>query len=234
MFRFVCCATVCATIAWLTGCDTPIGPASTAAASSTPPAEKGGAAVSGGVAVIDLDEVARRLGDDVQIIEDVKRRETRLNDELQTLQVSYTRQLEDKQREFGYSANEEQQKELQQLDMSLGTKLQQAQLDAQRELAMLQNSLVQRLRERVRPVARDVAKSRGLSTIVVKNLDVLFYHDEAHDITNEVVEKLLAQGGATFQSPSPAYPREGASPASEPPREFPYTAEQPGQASERR
>lgn len=227
MFRFVCCATVCATIGWLTGCDTAHEHVHAADAAN---ASQGGATV-GGVAIIDLDEVAKRLGDDVQIIDDIKRRETRLNDELQTLQVSYTRQLEEKRREIGYNPTEEQQQALQQLDMNLGTKLQQAQVDAQRELAMLQNSLVQQLRERVRPVARDVAKSRGLNTVLVKNLDVLFYHEDAQEITDEVVEKLLANGARAPQpiSPQPAstYPEGKSPPPTGSSYDFPHTAEKP-------
>jgi Skp family chaperone for outer membrane proteins len=232
MSRFPCWLFVCALV-FAAGCDGVMQPTSDGSAASAQTAAAAKAAV-GGVAIIDLDEVARRLGDDVKIVSDVKQRETLLNDSLQALQVSYTRQLEDKRREFGYSPNEAQQQELQQLDVNLGAKLQQAQLDAQRELAMHQNGLVTRLRERVRPVAKEVAAARGLPTIVVKNLDVLFHYDEAFNITDEVVEKLLAQGGTIDYPVAPAAPASGYDPASEDPQRLPYTAEQPRELPPRR
>lgn len=148
-----------------------------------------------GIAVIDIDEVARRLGSDLQIVNEVKQRESRLSKDLEALQVSYTRQLEDRKRELNYKPTDEQNRELAKLDADLGTKLQQARLDAQRELARHQGALITRLRERVRPVAREVARRHGMNMIVVKNLDVLFDFDTSLDITNEVAEKLLAQQG---------------------------------------
>ena len=122
--------------------------------------------------------------------------------------------------------------------MNLGTKLQQAQVDAQRELAMLQNSLVQQLRERVRPVARDVAKSRGLNTVLVKNLDVLFYHEDGQEITDEVVEKLLASGARAPQpitpTPGSTYPEGKSAPVTGSTYDFPHTAEKPGENYQQR
>jgi Skp family chaperone for outer membrane proteins len=229
MTRIACIAAVCTTLGTLgllAGCDTAIDPAGTASASNIPAAPGGGAAAVGGVAVIDLDEVAKRMGDDLKIVNTIKQHESQLNESLQALQVSYTQQLENKRRAYGYKPSEEQERELQQLDVNLGTKLQEAQLSAQRELAVHQNSLVSRLREQVRPVARDVAKSRGLSTIVVKNLDVLFHYDPAQDITDEVIGKLLAHGGGDSTEGSHQQSPPSAESSGDP-QPFPYTAEQP-------
>ena len=231
MLRVACGSSFVALVLLLAGCDGPAaatGPVPTTPISS-PAAAAPNQAPAGhaGVAVIDLDEVAARLGRDVEIINEVKNKEAQLNQELDALRTSYSNQVEDKRRELELRPSAEQTKKLQVLDRDLGAKLQQAQLDAQRELIRHQNSLITRLRESVKPVARNVAASRGLKMVVAKNEDVVFTFDASLDITNEVVEKLLEQGlaaaptGNANPPPAPTYP-----PSSTPQPPAPRTAEQ--------
>ena len=195
----------------LLGCDGPVqqgptvptNPTGSPATSTSPPAALSTAT---GAAVIDLDEVAARLGRDVEIINEVKNKEAQLNQELDALRASYANQIEDKKRELELQPVAEQDQQLQKLDRDLGAKLQQAQLDAQRELIRHQNSLITRLREHVKPVAREIAASRGLKMVVAKNEDVIFTYDDSLDITNAVVEKLLAGGVAAAPAARPIAP----------------------------
>jgi Skp family chaperone for outer membrane proteins len=237
------CLAVLTLLGLLAGCDGVVPQAKTTDATATSASSLAGESAdrktSAGVAVIDLDEVARRLGAESEILSEMKDKEKQLNDELQTLQASYTRQLESKRRTLNVQPTEEQTAELQELDRHLGAKLQEAQLDAQRTLARHRATLINRLRERVRPIARDVANRRGLETVVLKNLDLLFHYSAEADITDEVVEKLMAHGSSTTTSPAEPvaspYAPTTSPPASEyPPSFYERTARQPGQSPERR
>lgn len=224
--RFLCLATG-GLFSLLAGCDTVVPSANSGdnAPPAVQPVSASTPAPAGGFAVLDLDEVARRLGSESEIINEMKQKESQLNEELGALQSSYARQLDEKRRALNVQPSEEQTAQLKELDRNLGTRLQQAQLDAQRELMRHQAALINRLRERVRPVARDVAKSRGLGTVVLKNMDVLFHFNTDADITDEVIEKLTAQGSVKISSEPAAAPYPSASPSSEPPSSQPYSPE---------
>jgi hypothetical protein len=83
--------------------------------------------------------------------------------------------------------------------------------------------------------------------VVLKNLDLLFHYSTEADITDEVVEKLMAHGSSATTAPAepvaspytpappPPYTPPATPPASDdPPSFYERTARQPGQAPERR
>src|SRR5258707_5293894 len=67
----------------------------------------------GGVGVVDLDLVAKRIGRDIEMNQAVQERVTSLNNQLTTLQGALRRQYDEKREKFGDDASEEQVKELQ-------------------------------------------------------------------------------------------------------------------------
>src|SRR5258708_36118885 len=67
----------------------------------------------GGVGVVDLDMVAKRLGRDIEMSNDVQERLTSLNNKLNTLRDSLRRLYDEKKDRFGESPTEEQAKKLQ-------------------------------------------------------------------------------------------------------------------------
>lgn len=158
----------------------------------------GQAACTTGVAVVDLDEVAKQLGKDVAMVTAVRQGQASLNQQLQTfqanLQQKYKQQVEALGDEQPASQADQQarQKKLVEMERQFKLELNQAARSAQNELKAHEQRLVQSFRAEVKPVAQQVAAERGLGVVVTKNDSVLLTFDDGHDITAAVVAKLRA------------------------------------------
>jgi Skp family chaperone for outer membrane proteins len=166
--------------------------------SGTPEPENG----IGTVAVIDLDAVARRLGYDKQMASSIKQRETSLNQQLVTVKTSYEQQINDKQKEFGPNPSREQNQVLTSMQKQADAGLVQVRRQAQKNLSNHSTQLIQRFRSEVRPIAWEAAHQRGLSVIVTKNDSVLFDYDTSVDITETVIERMLARQSGGVAAPA--------------------------------
>ena len=174
---------------------------------------------SSGVAVVDLDEVARRLGSDAVIIQAIKESQASLNRQLQSLQTSLQEQYQQKESELKSQWAEGQQeqtagaKQLEGFGQQLDLQLSQARRKAQGALGAHRQRLIRSFREEIKPVAQEVAAQRGLGVVITKNDNVLVAFDDAHDITDAVVEKLLSQRAASRADASSAVANRPAQPA---------------------
>ena len=140
---------------------------------------------SGAVAVIDLDAVAKELGRDRQIEEALKQREASLANQLTTMNANYQQQIDEKARAMG-AANHPQVTTMKQ---TASQNLVKAKQQAQDNFEQYKQELVGRFREEVRPVAGNVAESRGLTVTVTKN-DTVYDFSPGVDITAEVIQRL--------------------------------------------
>ena len=151
-----------------------------------------------GVAVVDLDEVARQLGKDVKLVAAIKQGQESLNQQLRALQLSLREKYQQAARESevrpagGEVPKESQEVQLANLERQLNLQLNQARHSAQVELKTHQQRLIQQFRDEIKPVAQRVAAKRGLGVVMTKNDSLLLTFDNAHEITAEVVETLWA------------------------------------------
>jgi len=152
----------------------------------------GGNEPSGGVAVVDLDEVARHVGADVEIAQAVKAREANLNSQLNTMKTNYVQQLKHRKELYGDEPTDEQSNQLVSISRQINVNLATAKRKAVDHLSSHRSKLIMQFREQVSPVARDIAKQRGLSLVVPKNEGWLLAVDESVDITDEVATSLKA------------------------------------------
>jgi Skp family chaperone for outer membrane proteins len=157
-------------------------------------------ATVGAVAVIDLDAIAQRLGSDKQIAEAINKRQSSLSQQLVDLAKSYNQQIAEQKKKLAEAPPEQEKVTLanwqQQANKNLNEVKQQAQLDLQKHKLQL----IAQFREQIKPSARRVAQSRGLSVIVTRNDGVLYDFAPSADITDAVVADLLATRTAAAQS----------------------------------
>lgn len=152
-----------------------------------------------GVAVVDLDEVARQLGRDASMLKQMNDGQASLNQQLRTLQTSLQEKYQQTARDLASQpapngANPEAKKQqLVGLEREMGLQLNRAKQTAQNNLNTYRQQLIQQFREEVTPVAKAVAAQRGLGVVVTKNDTVLLTFDDAHDITAEVIVKLRSK-----------------------------------------
>jgi Skp family chaperone for outer membrane proteins len=145
---------------------------------------------TGGVGVVDLDVVAKRLGRDLEMNKSVQERLASLNAKLTTLQASLRRLYDEKKASFGNEPSEDQVKQLQTMQERMDAQLLESKRAAETELAGYKQALIEQFREQARPVLREVANSRHLSIVVPKNNALLLSVDPAVEITDDVAEKM--------------------------------------------
>jgi Skp family chaperone for outer membrane proteins len=151
--------------------------------------------VSGKIAVVDLDEIARQMGRDEKFKAALREKEAELNNRLAELQRSLNAQYQ-QQAQYGFPSTEFRSR--------MNARLSQAQADARKELADFKQSLIAEFRGEVAPVAREIAAERGLGVVVPKNDNFLLTFEPGVDITPQVAERLKNAAPQTVEQISDA------------------------------
>jgi Skp family chaperone for outer membrane proteins len=158
----------------------------------------------GGVGVVDLDLVAKRLGRDIEMSNAVQERLASLNNKLTTLRGSLRRLYDEKKDKFGEEPTAEQEKELRATEDRMERELLDVKRKAEVELSNYRQQLVDQFREQAKPVLREVAAARGLSIVIPKNDGLLLTIDPAVEITDEVASRMPSSKDADLDAaPAP-------------------------------
>lgn len=181
----------------LAGC----GPAPSPAPSPVPSPAPTPVPAKGGVAVIELDAVAKRLGRDEAIIAELKEAGAPLRDQLAASQKDYQAQIDHLKASFGAKPSEADNQKLAELARTLNQQFQQKQQQAQQDLGAKRAALISRFREEVKPVALKVATSKGFGIVQLKSESTILANEPEFDITDTVVAELTR---AANVSPRPA------------------------------
>jgi len=153
----------------------------------------------GGVALIDLDAVAKRLGRDVSIVQELKMAAGPLGEQLTAAQKEAREKFESFRQSLSARPTDADNQKLVDLERDLNLELQQKQQQAQQELNTKQATLINRFREEVRPVAMKIASDKGLGVVLLKSDALVLGNEPALDITDDVVAELTRNGGAPPQ-----------------------------------
>jgi Skp family chaperone for outer membrane proteins len=160
----------------------------------------------GGVGVVDLDVVAKRLGRDIEMSNKVQEKLSELNNKLTTLQGSMRRLYEEKRDKQGEDPTDEQLRELQAWQDRTDAQLQESKRKAEVELNTFRQALIDQFREQAKPVLREVAAARGLSIVIPKNNALLLTIDPAVEITDDVAAKMPPSTVSDDSTPEPEPP----------------------------
>jgi Skp family chaperone for outer membrane proteins len=150
------------------------------------------AATAGTVAVIDLDEIARRLGSDKQMANSIAERQNALSKHLVDLAKSYSKQIQDEKAKLPGADAQQNQVTVASWEQEANNNLSKVKQQAAVDLQSHRLHLINQFRDQIKPAARRVAQARGLSVIVTKNDSVVFDYTSTADITDAVVDELLA------------------------------------------
>ena len=145
---------------------------------------------SQGVAIIDLDEIGRRLGRDEIMNQAVQRRQATLQAELQQVATMLQETFAARRQEYVDTLTEEQAKELLELKQQLDATIAQRKLQASQTLQAFRLQLNREFRNEVTPVARRIAVNQGAKIIVLDRPSVLLTADPSVDITEQVLVEL--------------------------------------------
>jgi Skp family chaperone for outer membrane proteins len=165
-----------------------------------------------GTAIIDLGVIAKATGEEDRIKRQAQVRRDELSAQLDTELAALEAQLNEERGKLGDSPSDEARQQFQQLTAQAQQQYGQAQQQAQQLAQQYENELVTQLREKIKPLAEEVAKSRGASVVFLADV-TLFWNEESADITDEVIGKLRANPSILADEPAAASEQSESEPA---------------------
>lgn len=172
----------------------------------------GGSQAAGGVAVVDMDAVAKDLGRDIAIAQELQQYERSLDADLRGRQANYEQIIKEEELKLGVKPSDEDKGKFALLQQKVGMEFRQRVQQASNDLQARRGELIRKFREDISPTALKVAESRGMTVVMIKHEGILDNAKSA-DITEDVVKALKVAGyassGSASSSPSPATPGAG-------------------------
>lgn len=148
---------------------------------------------NGRVAIVDLDKVASAVGEQAKVKEAMEKDRKELADGIEALTQAALADLEKMKKGFGGSATAAQQKQLQARQAELEQALELRRTQAENLLRSRQNARIEAFRGQARPLAAQMARSRGFSVVVTPTpAGGLLWSDDAVDLTDTLIEKINA------------------------------------------
>lgn len=163
-----------------------------------------------GVAVIDLERVAKETGQTEVINKELESYKQQLQTKLTEVQDNLTKQITDKKNEIGKKPTEAQREELAQLFGNAKKQYQQAQQTATQNLENKRSQLIVSVRDKIRPIARKVANSRSKNIVLIKSNILILDFDKSADITDAVIDEMLITSKPVSVAAPPSAPEEKA------------------------
>ena len=183
-------------------------------------------AQKGGVAILDIDEVARQLGVEEKVRVDLLNMQNNLNADLQRTQTTMQDQMTRVEQTAGENPSEEQKKQIFATNQQLNEEFNRIKGQAQQTLAQERIRMINDFRSRLEPIALQAAKAEGLEVVLMKVTPPVFayatmLHDsslglvlisESVDITQATIKRALDAGmqvqpaAETTPVPAPSTP----------------------------
>ncbi len=162
-------------------------------------------AQQGGVAILDIDAVARDLGVEEKVRIDLITMQNRLNEELQKTQAQLQNQMSGVEESAGENPTEEQRRQIMATNQQLNAEFNRLKSQAQQALAQERVRLINEFRIQLEPVALMVAKEKGLDVVLMKVTPPVFAFTSSVDITVATAKK-AEEAGMKVEIPDEAAP----------------------------
>ena len=160
---------------------------------------------SGGVAILDIDEVARQLGVEEKVRVDLLTMQNTLNGELQKTQSNLQNQMAGVEQAAGQNPTEEQRRQILATNQQLNSEFNRLKNQAQQTLANERVRLINEFRIKLEPIALDAARAKDLHVVMMKVTPPVFAYDPSVDITADTT-KLAIEAGMKVVAAAPATP----------------------------
>lgn len=151
-------------------------------------------AQQGGVAILDIDAVARDLGVEEKVRVDLIGMQNKLNEELKKAQAQLQTQMSGVEEAAGEEPTDEQRRQIMATNQQLNSEFNRLKGQAQQALAQERVRLINEFRIRLEPVALMVAKEKGLDVVMMKVTPPVFAYTSSVDITVATAAKAVEAG----------------------------------------
>ncbi|MCW8923599.1 MAG: OmpH family outer membrane protein [Gammaproteobacteria bacterium] len=144
---------------------------------------------SNAIALVDLDAVAKALGRDEVMKQEIAESEQQLQQQLTAIAGELQNKVKQEQASLTEKSSDEDKQRVQQLIVQAQQQLRNEQLAAQQKSNQLKADLINKFRDEVKAIAEPLAKASGVQMVKVIRDDVLWFDAEA-DMTDEVIAKM--------------------------------------------
>ena len=156
----------------------------------------------GGVAVVDLDKVAKELGRDVLMVNDLKANQSHLANQLAAVEKNAVLKLQEMKANLGETPEEDKKLEFAKTAQGAQIQFNNLQKQAVAAIGQRRDLLVASFRAEARPVADKIAKSHGANAVMTRNDAFLFSFDHTIDITDAVIAEMRANPAKPATAPA--------------------------------
>lgn len=164
--------------------------------------------------VVDLDAVAKALGVDEAMTQQLKAFSANINDQLEKIGQQLKTEIETKQEAVGKTPTDEQKQELATMANDANRKFNNAQQEGRMRIDQAKMQLAMQFRQQVADVAKEIAQKRGAVQVVAAGGQVLWF-DAQNDITGEVID-VLRKKQAELREKAASEPQQPAGSGSQP------------------
>jgi len=166
-------------------------------------------AQKGGVAILDIDEVARQLGVEEKVRVDLLNMQNNLNADLKRTQETMQKQMVGVEEAAGKTPTEEQKRQIVATNQQLNEEFNRLKAQAQNNLAQERVRMINEFRVRLEPIALKAAGEIGLEVVLMKVTPPVFVYANSVDITQTTAKLALEAGmqvkaGEVTNAPAPA------------------------------
>tara|TARA_R110000850_G_scaffold76640_12_gene166339 strand:+ start:263 stop:874 length:612 start_codon:yes stop_codon:yes gene_type:complete len=159
-------------------------------------------AEGGGVAVLDIDAVARELGIEDRVRVDLITMQSDLNTELQRTQATMQNQMSGVEQAAGENPSEEEKRKILATNQQLNSEFNRLKTQATQNLGQERVRMINEFRIRLEPVALMAAKKRDLDVVLMKVTPPVFTYSKSVDITEDTI-KLAVEAGMKIELAEP-------------------------------
>jgi len=151
-------------------------------------------AQKGGVAILDIDEVARQLGVEEKVRVDLLSMQNNLNADLQRTQETMQKQMTGVEEAAGENPTEEQKRQIIATNQQLNEEFNRLKAQAQTTLGQERVRMINEFRIRLEPIALKAAQEAGLEVVLMKVTPPVFTYATSVDITQATTKLALEAG----------------------------------------
>lgn len=151
-------------------------------------------AQGGGVAILDIDAVAQKLGIEDQVRVELTSLQKRLAQDLQKTKAQLETEMKGVQQAAGENPSETQLREIRATNQQLNSEFARLKTQAEQSLMQERVRLINEFRIKLEPIAKKVAKDRGLDVVIMKVTPPVFTFSSEVDITEATYELAVEAG----------------------------------------
>lgn len=161
-------------------------------------------AQKGGVAILDIDAVARELGVEAAVKASLQKMQDGLNADLKKAQANLQAQMKNVETQAGPNPTKEQQQQLLRANQQLNQEFNRMKAQAQQTLQQERVTQINQFRDKLKPIALAAAKTRGLDVVIMKVTPPIYAYSDGVDITADTTARAVKAGLKEKAPPSAA------------------------------